>query len=155
MEQYRKALAEGVDAEDEYDEYDGVPLPENIVRLPMSVRRVHKVALGEAHMLVQCFDQRRQKDMVYAAGLNIWGQLGRDPIEQDFVTQLQPLSIQALDDDHKVKDYTICQIECGSHHSLLLVDCHMTVQTNDESRLSGLPASQMHSFHHDPSSLME
>ena len=74
--------------------------------------------------------------MVYAMGLNLWGQLGLDPTKIDFVSDLKPLSIKCLDDDEAVDQYTIRQVECGYHHTLLLVDCLLWRAADEEEGLA-------------------
>ena len=53
----------------------------------------------------------------------MWGQLGKNPSETDFICDLQPLLIDQLENNNDIQCYSISQIECGWHHSLLLVDC--------------------------------
>lgn len=103
-------------------DYYGPTLPLNYLRLDKNINIVNKVAIGHSHMLVQCFNAAQQRELVYGVGRNMWGQLGKDP-EYDFQDELRPLLIGSLENDDDIESYTITQIECGWHHSLLLVDC--------------------------------
>lgn len=105
----------------------GPEMPLNYLRLEPTIKTVYKIAIGYQHMLVQCFNDFQHRELVYGVGRNMWGQLGRDPDDGDFYGELQPLLIDSLEKDDDIDSYTIAQIECGRHHSLLLVDCYRKV----------------------------
>lgn len=94
-------------------------LETNLFKVPESVRVVKKIALGHEHMiaLVEC-EQFSQTYTCYGMGNNIWGQLGRDPFQKDFIDQLVHIRPRILGR----KQYQVQQIECGSFHTLMLVE---------------------------------
>lgn len=92
----------------------------NIVKLPTGVRRVFNIAVGEQHMLMLCLDPKNPRACLYGLGVNLWGQLGIDPKTTAFVDALRPIYIESLGGEKG--NYVIRQVECGSQHTVLLVD---------------------------------
>ena len=92
-------------------DYIGPSLGSNVFWLSRKTREVHKVALGEKHIIVHCTEagsgpvsimnialgkNTQPQEMLYGLGDNRWGQLGFDPILNREIKKLTPISIEVL-----------------------------------------------------------
>lgn len=63
-----------------------------------------------------------ESDVLYVMGDNKWGQLGINPNEVVFLDKFEPIKIDILNENPKYNNYQIKEVECGTTHTLIMVE---------------------------------
>ena len=88
--------------------------------MPPNVSSVKSIVLGKDHIaaLVEIKGINSNKLQLFGMGSNINGQLAKDPFSSQYIDKLSQIKPSILRD----KDYVIQQVECGSHHTVILIE---------------------------------
>ena len=117
----------------------GPHLADNIIEIPSSLKKVKKISLGKCHAVLHGVEQIGiiETDILYVMGDNKWGQIGMDPNDITFEDGFIPINLPILK-NKKFENYCIKEVECGSTHTLILIE----IPGDEDSDESSLPRNQ-------------
>lgn len=93
----------------------------NIFKMPASVKSVRKVAVGHEHVVILAEDPDSLSPKLYGLGSNEWGQLGKNQFKTSFIERIVEIKPYCLREDVS-KSIRYVQVECGSSHTLIMVE---------------------------------
>jgi hypothetical protein len=83
------------------EDWQGPPLGLNMLLLPVEIKVVKHVAMGEGHLIALVTNQLNE-NALWGMGTTKWGQLGQDPQQELFFEQLIELDITAANKEEHV-----------------------------------------------------